>query len=90
MNTNLTVKLSSDTNYIPVRYRVVEVTVGSSAAATYCVLVTEKVGWDTEVHYEAWTKSRNTEGMIGTLGAFSVEALSDLIVYNVRTPSTDV
>lgn len=90
MNTNLTVKLSSDTNSIPVKYRVVEISVGTSLADTYCVLTVEKVGWDTGEHYEAWTDRRETTGMVGTLGDFSVAALSDLKTYNVRTPSTDI
>ena len=54
MNTNLTVRLIADTNYIPVMYRLVEMTPGSSAALTYCVLQVARVGWDTENNYNNW------------------------------------
>lgn len=102
MDTNLTVKLSADTNYIPVMYRVVEMTTGSGAATTYCVLVVARVGWDTEAHYNDWKATsvyadsnmhlvgRNTTGIQGILGTLSVAALSAIEIYKPQTPSTDM
>jgi hypothetical protein len=93
MNTRLTVKLSSDTNFIPVKYTVVEMSVGTAGdgSDTYCVLIVSRVGWDTKAHYDEWKKNRDATGMQGTAGAFSVAPLSDLEVYDYpRTPSTDM
>lgn len=101
MNTNLTVKKSGDSNYIPVRYRVVEMTVGSTAAATYCVICCDRVGWDTADHYNAWKATvsdsemnfvygRVTTGMQGSLGAFEVIGLDGLVQYNAQTPNKDM
>ena len=102
MNTNLTVKLSADTNYIPVMYRIVEMTSASTAATTYCVLQVARVGWDTEAHYNNWKATsvyadgnmhlvgRDPTGMQGTLGTLSVVALSTIEIYKPQTPSTDM
>lgn len=90
MNTKLTVKLTADTNYVPIRYSVVEIGVGTSSADTYCVLIVDRVGWDTKENYESWTDRRDTVGRQGNLGDLSVHPLSDIVVYNVRTPSTDM
>jgi hypothetical protein len=103
MNTKLTVKKVADSGYIPVKYGVVEITVGANAAATYLLLETIGVGWDTEIHYLAWksTKTydsgsgtttlvgRNVTGIQGTLGALEIVALSAVISYTVQTPSVD-
>ena len=103
MNTSLTVRLTGDTNFIPVMYRVAEMAVGSTAAATYCVLSVARVGWDTEVNYSKWISTRsydinsdtttligrNPEGMIGMLGVLSVVALDGVVVYATQTPSMD-
>ncbi len=54
MNSTLTVKLTSDTNYVPTKYRVVEMEPAATAATTYCVLEVVQVGWDTQVNYNNW------------------------------------
>ena len=103
MNTRLTVKKTADGNYIPVKYGVVEITVGAAAATTYLLLETIGVGWDTEGHYNAWKgvktydsasgtttlAGRVVTGMQGTLGALEVVALSAVVAYTARTPSRD-
>ncbi len=103
MNNNLTVKLIADTNDIPVMFGVVEMTTGSSAALTYCVLQVKRVGWDTLANYDKWvsTKSydinsgtttlvgRDPEGVQGTLGVLIVATLSAIEQYATQTPSTD-
>lgn len=93
MNTKLAVKLSTDTNYIPVKYQVIEMSIGTAAdgSDTYCALMVSRIGWDTEAHYKEWMKNRDVTGKQGTSGAFSVAPLSDLEVYDSpRTPSTDM
>jgi hypothetical protein len=103
MNTSLTVKLSADTNDIPIMYRVVEMTPASSAGGTYCVLQVVRVGWDTFANYNNWKATstydtvtermyltgRNPTGMQGTLGALSVQALTAIESYAPQTPSMD-
>lgn len=98
MNTNLTVKKSSDSNYIPVKYKAVEMTVGANAATTYVLIQTVAIGWDTEEHFNGWKSvrddskglvGRNPTGIQGTLGALEVVALSTLVSYEVQTPSSD-
>jgi hypothetical protein len=90
MNTKLSVKLKSDTNFVPIKYDVVEMSVGTATSDTYCVLIVNSVGWDTEENYELWTDRRDATGMVGKLGDLSIESLSDIEVYNVRTPSRDM
>jgi len=104
MNTSLTVRLKSDTNYIPVKYRVVEMTVGSSDTTTFCALSVVRVGWDTSDNYDKWVSTRSydtnagtttlvgrdPEGMQGTLGNLSVATLDTITEYSaVQTPSVD-
>jgi hypothetical protein len=51
MNTTEDVMLLSDTNYIPVRYRIVDITEASTAATTYCTIQVVAYGWDTPLDY---------------------------------------
>lgn len=51
MNTTETVMLTSDMNYIPVKYRIVEMVPASTAATTYCTIQVVDYGWDTADHY---------------------------------------
>ena len=103
MNSALIVKLNADSNYVPVKYRIVEMTVGSTAGATYCVLEVVGVGFDTEGNYDLWKSGRYYDtasgvthatgrdpvGIQGTLGALSVATLDALSIYSPRTPSLD-
>jgi len=101
MNTSLTVKLNADAGYIPVMYRVVETTVGTTLAATYFVLEVARVGWDTAGHYDDWKATagyadgnmylagRKTVGIVGTLGTLTVAAANAVSIYKVQTPSSD-
>jgi hypothetical protein len=95
MNTQLTVKKTTDSNYIPVKYRIVEMI---EAAATVtgtgeigCILETIRVGWDTETNYNNWTDERDRPqtGMQGTMGELSYDTLDNLSVYTPMTPSFD-
>jgi hypothetical protein len=51
MNTTETVTLTTDSNYIPVKYRIVEMVPAATAATTYCTLQVVDYGWDTEAHW---------------------------------------
>lgn len=88
MNTKLTVKKVSDTNFVPVMYGLIEMTPASTAAATYCVISTIRVGWDTEVNFENWKYDRKVEGMQGKLGELEVVALTAIEQYRDGTPSS--
>jgi hypothetical protein len=101
MNNILIVRKTGDLNYIPVKYRVVEMTVGSTAGATYCVLQCIDRGWDTEAHWNDWKAGkspsgdysnptgRKSVGAQGTIGALEVETLDNLAAYKPYTPSHD-
>lgn len=90
MNTKLTVKKTADTNYIPIMYQVIDVAPAGTLGDTNCIIMIERVGWDTKDNYEAWQKTRDVTGMQGTLGAFEAATLDTLEVYYARTPSTDM
>src|SRR5208337_4478934 len=51
MNTTETVTLTTDNNYIPVKYRIVEMIPAATAATTYCTIQVVDYGWDTEAHW---------------------------------------
>lgn len=87
MQSSLIVKKNSDTNFRPVKYRVVEMTVGGTLGATNCVLQTIDVGFDTEENWRKWDISRDTAGMQGTLGEFEVVTLDTISLYDIQTPT---
>lgn len=108
MNTKLIVKKTTapdNTYYIQPKYSVVAMTIGSTAATTYCTLQTIRVGFDTEANYNKWKSTkvydaasgtttllgRDPVGIVGTLGQLSVDTLDHLIAYNLEllTPSSD-
>lgn len=90
MNTKLAVKKTSDTNFIPVMYQIIDMAPAGTLGDTNCVIMVERVGWDTEDNYDAWKETRNVVGMQGTLGDFEVATLDTLQVYHSRTPSLDM
>ena len=100
MNTKITVRKSDDSNYIKVKYAIIEMAVGADAANTNCVIQCIGVGWDTEEHYNGWKSTwdgansvlsgRDPTGIQGTLGALEVVALSALTNYTDLTPSRDI
>jgi hypothetical protein len=90
MNTKEYVKLVADGNYIPVKYAVMEATVGANAAGTYLWLKASGYGFDTDVHYNAYLASIEsnsgdvppvTTGIQGTMDAYSIVALSAVAAY---------
>jgi hypothetical protein len=86
MNERLTVKKIADANYKPVKYKVVEMAVGTDAAGTNCVLETIEVGWATENSYNAYKEDRTITAAdkVGTLGELTVDSLSNLEVYGEK------
>jgi len=99
MNTKLTVKKSGDTNFVPVKYAVIEMAIGADAANTNVVIQVMKPGFDTEANYNKWKSTwhgdesslvgRDPIGIVGTIGALEVVALNTLVAYTVATPSMD-
>lgn len=83
------VKLSGDANYVPVKYAVMEVTVGGTAIATFLWLKVAGYGMDTEPHYSDYIHSIIDAsftgvapvGLVGTMSAYSVVALSAVEAY---------
>ena len=87
MNNNIYVKLISDTNFIPIKYLLLEANVSSSATETNCLLVCVENGFDTEENHERWVKYRDTKGIVGVVGSFLITTLNNIIIYTPHTPS---
>lgn len=91
MNTREIVMLSNDSNYIPVKYAVMEVTVGNTLAASYAWLKCISSGIATEADLATLkTSVESGDGaypslLVGTLGAYSVAALSTIKEYSAPT-----
>lgn len=86
MNTKLIVKISADSNFIPIKYSVIamipRVTPITGAADVMCVLEVIRVGWDTSLNYNNYKDYRKMDGAQGVMGTFSVAALSTVEVYH--------
>ena len=86
------VKLTGDTNYVPVKYAVMEVTVGVAAASTYVWLKLVSYGVDTEGNYNTYVDSIKDAtfsgmvpaGLVGVLRTYSVVALSTVESYTSK------
>jgi len=66
MNTKLTVKVAADSNYIPVMYRIIAMTITNSDTTTQCLLEVVRVGWDIEVNYNKWKSTITYDAASGT------------------------
>lgn len=91
MNNRLIVRIANSTDFIPIKYEIIEITMGNAATNTYVVMQTIDVGWDTEVNYNNWKASkdvsteppysyatgRNWTGMQGTIGEIITRALDE-------------
>ena len=83
------VKLNSDTNYVAVKYRVMNAETGSSAAASYLWLKSVGYGFDTKENYDAYIDSIKMGtfngvkpvGIVGTMDEYVVSALSAVSYY---------
>jgi len=88
MNTRETVMLSADANYIPVKYAVIEVTIGSTLANSYAWLKCISNGIASVEDFNTVTEAvRNSKDydpslLKGTVGAYSVSALSAIKEYS--------
>ena len=86
MNTKEVVKLTASTDYVPVKYFVMESIVGPAAASTYLWLKVISYGIDTKEHYDNYITSLNADApdksnFQGTLNEYSVVALSEVSSY---------
>ncbi len=87
MNTIEYVKLTADTNFIPVKYAVMEATVGSSLGNSYIWLKCIGQGVASQADltalktaigkYEAYDKTK----VIGTLGSYLVTSIDKITPY---------
>lgn len=94
MNTKETVMLNSDTNYIPVKYSVIEVAIGNSLAASYAWLKCISYGFDTKIHLDDFVESLSettqiTTGIQGTLGEYQIVALNAISSYIAKASNHD-
>ena len=91
MNNRLIVKIANSTDDIPIKYGIIEITMGNAATTTYVVMQTIDVGWDTFANFENWKASKDTSvpdalqhatgrdwtGMQGTIGEITTRALDE-------------
>jgi hypothetical protein len=82
MNAQVIVKKSADANYIPIKYAIIQMTVGANTGATNVAIQVIRNGWDTKGHYDDWVSKKTTLGIQGDLGTFEVVTLSTLIAYD--------
>jgi len=90
------VMLTADTNYVPVKYMVMNSTVGSTTGATYLWLKQVSYGMDTQTHYETYISAirdgsltGGVLGLVGTLTTYSVVALSSVEAYKSKYSNHD-
>ena len=97
MNTKEYVKFKNDTNFVPVRYFVIEVNVGSSDSNTHLWLKVAGYGMDTQEHYEEYVNAvrhsafdgGRPDGLEGTMGNYEVANLSQVEAYRSRYGNND-
>lgn len=95
MNTIEFVKLTSDSNYIPVKYAVMEATIGSSTGNSYVWLKCVGQGVATLADFNAVKTAINNyiapdnSKIIGTLGGYSVVAISAITPYSTPARFSD-
>ena len=92
MNTKEFVQISGDSWEVPIKYAVIETTVGSNTAGTYLWLKCIGYGFDTIAHFDAYVASLDTSvtdttGIKGSFGVYSVITLNLVQEYN--TPKSN-
>ena len=89
------VKLTSDANYIPVKYAVMEATVGSSISNSYVWLKCVGQGITTLTDFNGIKaainefKSPDKSKFVGTLGGYSVAAINVIVPYSTPAHLSD-
>lgn len=87
MNTFEVVMLSSDTNIVPVKYGVMECTVGSTIAATNLWLKCISYGVASQENLDSIANQMNFYDktlLVGTPGSYVVTTLNNVKPYNRR------
>ena len=87
MNTKQFVKLTSDTNYIPIKYSIIEITVGNSLASTYALIQQVSYGVATEDDLNDIITNYNNEEdyssyLVGTLYDYQIVTFDQIKSYN--------
>ena len=88
------VEITAETNEVPIKYSVMEVTVGAAAGTTYLWLKVAGYGMNTVVNYDAYVESvqlatfsgsgQPPTGIAGTMNAYSVVALTAVEAYDSK------
>jgi len=86
MNNKEFVQLTADGNYIPVKYAVIEATIGNSLAASYVWLKCIAYGIDTKQHFidfknNAEYNNIDPSNLLGTLETYLIKPLTDVKTY---------
>lgn len=76
------VKLITDTNYIPVKYVVMEVTLGSTLANSYVWLKQASYGVATEADLNSYYDSPKRSLLVGTMSVYSITTLDKVVAYS--------
>ena len=84
------VKLASDTNYVPVKYVVMDSLVGSAVGSSYLWLKCISYGMDTKVNFDQYVSDIDTgaisssimpTGIQGTLHSYQIVTLANIESY---------
>ena len=94
------VSLKSDTNFIPVKYAVMDVTVGADIASSYAWIKVVGYGIDTQQHFDDYVTAANEGnvtavsivdeyGIVGVLNEYVVVSLSNIQHYSSKYHHAD-
>ena len=94
MNTKEYVKLTADGDYVPIKYMVMETTIGNTALSSYAGLKVAGHGMTTGPLYEAYKAAvldatfngiSVPTGLTGAIGTYSVVALSTVETWRGKS-----
>ena len=85
MNTFEVVMLKTDTNVVPVKYAVVECTIGSTLAASYVWLKCISYGMSTKEDIVSYGQEPDSSLLKGIPGEYVVTSLDKVSPYSRRT-----
>lgn len=91
MNTKEYVKLVSDSSYIPVKYMIMEASIGSTLGGSYVWLLCVSNGIASKANLDTFIESVESPGapdkslLLGTVKTYSIETLATVAQYNAPT-----
>jgi hypothetical protein len=80
---------TADANYVPIKYRIVETSIGANAAGSYLWVKVVGYGMDSKINYDNYVNSIKDAsftgvaptGLQGTIDSYEVIALSTVKAY---------